>query len=373
MPHTWHEEETWPCRIGQIDRVAGVDRWKRLLESPANSGDRRLGSVFRNATPETPDHIQSVRFARTEGASFVVPAEDSVHAQRQPDFRPRDARAQESVSRHADDGELFAVDTHEPPEGVRAGAELLPELIADDRDADAGAGTLLFRGERSSMRRRRTEHLEVVVSHRGGKRTPRAVAGIETDEVHGVRGQARKDVGRSFLDIAVVRVGEVARFQVRRRRVDVQLHHFVRIGVQRPQQQAIDEAEHADVDADAERQRHHRRDREPGAATQRPQREAHVLDEVLEPPPPPGIARFIAQAQCVPERLRITELRAVRFHLSAQFLVHGAAAEQVVEATDPLTDEGHQTLMPRPAASRSRSSSGDIPRFRRRAAFARWR
>ena len=103
------------------------------------------------------------------------------------------------------------------PSVLRTGAELLPERIADDRHADPGAGPFLFRGEGASMRRRRTEHLEVVAGHRGCIRAPRPVAGIQTDEACGGGRQARKDVGRAFLEIAVVRVGEVPRSSGRRR------------------------------------------------------------------------------------------------------------------------------------------------------------
>jgi hypothetical protein len=212
--------------------VPGVDRRERLFESPADGGERRLGPVFRDATAEPPDDTQRVRVACPEPAAlFVSRVEDTVRAKRQPDLLSGDARPGELLRRDPDDGELFAVDAHQPAEHVRTGAELLPELIADDRDADVRARAVLFGGEGSSTRRRRTEHLEVVAAHRGGKRAARAVAGIEADEVDGVRRQARKDVGRAFLDIAVVRVGEVPRLPVRRRRIDVQLHHFVRIGV----------------------------------------------------------------------------------------------------------------------------------------------
>ena len=101
-------------------------------------------------------------------------------------------------------------------------------------------------------------------------------------------------------------------------------------------------AEHAAVDADAEREGQDRREREPGAVAQRPQRKARVLDEVVEPPPSPGVARLVPQAQGVAEGSRIPHQRTVRFHLAAQFVVHGAAAEQVVETTDPFTDERHR-------------------------------
>ena len=76
-----------------------------------------------------------------------------------------------------------------------------------------------------------------------------------------------KMLGRAFLEIEVVRVGDAAIPSVGRRAAAVHADHFVRTLVQRPQQQAVDEAEHADVDADAERQGHDRREREPGTVT----------------------------------------------------------------------------------------------------------
>ena len=64
-PRTGHEHETHR-RSGHIERVAGVDRRKRLLESSANGGERRLGCLVRDARPEPPDNVQLVRLARTE-------------------------------------------------------------------------------------------------------------------------------------------------------------------------------------------------------------------------------------------------------------------------------------------------------------------
>ena len=107
----------------------------------------------------------------------------------------------------------------------------------------------------------------------------------------------------------------------RRRAAAVHPHDFVGAFVQRPQQQAVDEAEHGAVDADAERQGHDRREREPGTVTQRPQRKARVLDEVVEPRPAPGIPRLVPQAQRVPEGPRILQQRPVRLHLPAQFVL----------------------------------------------------
>ena len=123
--------------------------------------------------------------------------------------------------------------------------------------------------------------------------------------------------------------------------VAVHLHHFVGAGVQRPQQQAVDEAEHADVDADAERQGHDRREREPGTVAERPPGEARVMHQVVEPPPSPGIPRLLPQAQRVAEGRRLSHLRPVRLHLLAQFVLPRPSPEQVAETPDPLTDDRH--------------------------------
>ena len=45
-----------------------------------------------------------------------------MRAERQPDFRPGDARPRESSLRHADDRELVAVDAHKPSDHVQIGA-----------------------------------------------------------------------------------------------------------------------------------------------------------------------------------------------------------------------------------------------------------
>ena len=66
----------------------------------------------------------------------------------------------------------------------------------------------------------------------------------------------------------------------------------------------------------------------PGAATQRAQRKARVLHEVVEPRPSPGIPRLLPQAQGVPEGSRLFHQRTVRLHLSAQFVFQRTSSER---------------------------------------------
>jgi hypothetical protein len=54
---------------------------------------------------------------------------------------------------------------------------------------------------------------------------------------------------------------------------------------QRPQQHSVNQGEDGDVRADAERQRQHSNDGEPGIPPQRPQRVAEVFDEIFQPAP----------------------------------------------------------------------------------------
>ena len=61
---TWHEHET--RRLRHLERVAGVDRRKRLLESTGNGGERRRDALDRGASPEPPHNGQLVRLARIE-------------------------------------------------------------------------------------------------------------------------------------------------------------------------------------------------------------------------------------------------------------------------------------------------------------------
>ena len=252
-PRTRHEHET-RRRLRHYDRVAAVDRRKSLLESTANGGDRRRRSGDRGARPESPHNTQLVRLARSVCASRRISgAERLMRAERQPDFRSGDTRPRESFPRHPDDREVFAADAHEPAQHARVGAELLPERITDDRDSDAGAGPFLFDGERTAMRQRHAEDLEVVGGHSGGHRAPRPAADIQTDEARGGRRQACKDVSRTFFEIPVVRVGEGARSRGGRQTAVVDAHHLVGVCVERPQEQAVDEAEHGDVHSDAER------------------------------------------------------------------------------------------------------------------------
>ena len=94
-------------RRGHLERVAGVDRRKRLLESTANGGERRRDGFDRRAGPEPPHNAQLVRLARIERASAGASVLNAVvRAERQPHFRSGDARPRESFRRHADDREL---------------------------------------------------------------------------------------------------------------------------------------------------------------------------------------------------------------------------------------------------------------------------
>jgi hypothetical protein len=226
-----------------------------------------------------------------------------------------------------------SANAHHPAERVRIAAELLPERIADDRHPRPGAEPFLFGGESTSVRRRRAEDLEVVRGHGGGQRAARPAADIQTDERRVGGREVGKDATRGFLHIAVVRVGERPAPARRRRAPAVHLPHVIDTFVQRPHQQAVDETEHAGVDAEAEGERDDGGQREPRTVAERPPREARVMHQVVEPPPSPGIARLFPQPQHVAGGRRPAHLGAMRLHLPAQFILPRAAPEQVAETT----------------------------------------
>jgi hypothetical protein len=189
-----------------------------------------------------------------------------VRAKGQPDLWPGDARARESFRSHTDHRELFAVDPNGSAKHARIGAASLPEWITDDRDTHARTQPFFLRRERASKSQRQAKGLEVVGRHGGRQRAARPLANVQTGEDRGIGRQVREDVDCAFSKIDVVGVREAPILSGRRRAAAVYPHHFVGAFVQRPQQQAVDEAEHADVDADAERKGHDRREREPGTA-----------------------------------------------------------------------------------------------------------
>ena len=142
---TRHEHETRGHR--HLERVAGVDRRKRLLEPTGHGRECGRGSLDRRARPEPPHNGQLVRLARTERAPgrHACRSERIVRAKGQPHLWPGDARPGESLRSHTDDRELLAVDPNGPAEHARVGATSLPEWITDDRDTDISSEPFFLR------------------------------------------------------------------------------------------------------------------------------------------------------------------------------------------------------------------------------------
>ena len=168
------------------------------------------------------------------------------------------------------------------------------------------------------------------------RRGPHPLEAVAAGEVHGAH-----VVGGEGLDRPGLRVGLELRRRhravdrIRRRRLRgvgfapvaaVDLDEAVRRGKrQRPQDHAVDDAEDPGRGAGRQRQRQHHDQRGAGRAPQAAQREARVVDGVVEPAPAPHIGGGFALAEDVAEPPRIGQGLAMRLHLGAQRRLEPAA------------------------------------------------
>ena len=131
--------------------------------------------------------------------------------------------------------------------------------------------------------------------------------------------------------------------------VGPEAHDAIGVGIgQRPQQHRIDDAEDRGVRADAECERQHREGRERTRASHGAEGVAHVLCELFERHPPPGVAAGLAQQQFIAKaaagrRARLFRARAgTAMLLLAQFAMQPHFFAQV-EIEAPATEQHAQS------------------------------
>ena len=186
----------------------------------------------------------------------------------------------ESLRHHADHGVRLAVERERASEDRAIAAELrMPERVRQDDHASA-AGVILVRAEHAAERGRGAEQREEIGGH------------LFAQDLHGFPG-SREGAGHAGVAReALERLGEPVVFEVGRRDAKArrrraarrrhlrQLHEpiGVRVG-QRPEQHAIDNAEHGSVGADAERDRQDGHRGEAGRPPERAQGVSDLVDE----------------------------------------------------------------------------------------------
>src|SRR5207237_9054946 len=69
---------------------------------------------------------------------------------------------------------------------------------------------------------------------------------------------------------------------------------------------------------------------------QRPDAEAHISPEIVEPIPTPNIARLFAEPKRVAELFRLAHHQPVRFHFPAQLAFQSPAIQQIPNASQPF-------------------------------------
>jgi hypothetical protein len=160
----------------------------------------------------------------------------------------------EAGGHHPDDRPRHPVDPQGPPEDLAVAAEAaLPEFVAEDRHR-LGAGELLRLGEAPSEDRRHPQERQ----HRGGDRgRVQPLGSLAAGQVDGpavVDPQVLEDPVRPPVE-EIGGVGVLELGNAEPRGGVPHPHQPLRVGVgQRPQQDAVDDAEDRGVGADAEGQ-----------------------------------------------------------------------------------------------------------------------
>ncbi len=194
------------------------------------------------------------------------------------------AREVDAARHHADHGARDAVEPQRLAEHVALPAEaVLPEPVADDDDLRAFR-TILLRREEAAEDRLHAEHGREVVGD---------LRALQPERVRAVRGvEAGALVVGDRLELALltaplVEVGVVDshHVEVPARRTLVDVDEPLGLGErQRPQEEAVDQAEDGDVRRESEGEhRHHQRAGEP-LAQQRAKRVTQVVSDHVRPP-----------------------------------------------------------------------------------------
>ncbi len=195
----------------------------------------------------------------------------------------------ETLRCDADDGEVETTEADLPPDDSRIGSELLgPRVVREHDDRIATRHSILVGTQGTTERWSEFEHIEKVSAHGEPELALHhlVVPRREARERDGVRRQAGEALCTvSQIDVVEIREPVVAEEDrlVRPRRRGAHADDLIgaRDG-QRSQDEAVGQAEHGRVGADADRDRHDRDQREARVLHEHPRAMAEVLEYAFD-------------------------------------------------------------------------------------------
>ena len=255
-----------------------------LFVRGGNDLELRVRLIARHAGLQPADHDQRPAAAirdRKTPIGVEVALDRIVHAERHEILGAHDRGGAGEVLRgHADNGEVLAVDADGLLEDVAIESRSLPELVADDHRARRGARAFLVDREVAAVDRPHAERLEVAGRDDVDHRLAGGVVLGDAGERDVVRGEVRERSARvAHVDKAGIGEGAIA--ALGRAVLAEHADDFTRrvSAGERPDHQAVDDAEDAGVDADAERQHADGGQREAGMLEEKASAVAKVLPE----------------------------------------------------------------------------------------------
>ena len=227
-----------------------------------------------------------------------------MHADRQVILGAQDCCGAGEVLRgHADNGEVLPVDADGLLEDVAIESRSLPDLVADDHRARRRARAFLVHREVAAVDRLHAERLEEAGGDDVDRRLTGGVVLGDAGESDSVTGEVRERSAR-VSHIAKARIGEGAIVALGRTVLAEHADDLTRrIGPgERPDHQAVDDAEDTGVDADAERQDAYGGQREAGMLAEKASAVSKVLPDGPHPEQTGGLYemfRCIARGRAV--------------------------------------------------------------------------
>ena len=249
-----------------------------------NDLELRVRLIARHAGLETPNQDQRAAAAIRDRKTLIgvdVAGDRIVHADRQVIIGPQDCCGAGEVLRgHADNGEVLPVDADGLREDGAIEPRSLPNLVADDHRTRRCARVFFFHREVAAVDRLHAERLEEARGDEVDRhRTGDVVLG-DAGESDRVTGEVRERSAR-VSHVVKARIGEGA--IVARGRTVLAEHAddlTRRIGPgERPDHQAVDDAEDTGVDADAERQDAYGGQREAGMLAEKASAVSKILPD----------------------------------------------------------------------------------------------
>ena len=207
--------------------------------------------------------------------------ERGVVTERGPQLRrlvePRRHERLERRRHDPDDPVGHVVHRHRAADDTGVRSEAAPPQAVAQQDHVPLIRTVFGCGESPPERGRDAEHREVVPAH-PHRAQPLRVASRDERRIPGSNRRHLRERAAAVAQIVKRGVADVAGDPSASRSPIITSRSGIRVR-QRPEEDGVDDAEDGGVGADAERQRHERREREPGSPRERAHRVAQVLEQ----------------------------------------------------------------------------------------------